>query len=27
LRFIIIYGFIELICLWVILYANGYELK
>jgi hypothetical protein len=25
--FIIIYGFVELICVWVILYANGYELK
>jgi hypothetical protein len=24
---IIIYGFVELICVWVILYANGYELK
>jgi hypothetical protein len=27
LRFIIIYGFVKLICVWVILYANGYELK
>jgi hypothetical protein len=27
LGFIIIYGFVELICVWVILYANGYELK
>jgi hypothetical protein len=25
--FIIIYGFVDLICVWVILYANGYELK
>jgi hypothetical protein len=27
LGFIIIYGFVELICVWVILYANRYELK
>jgi hypothetical protein len=27
LGFIIIYGFVELICVWVILYTNGYELK
>jgi hypothetical protein len=27
LGFIIIYWFVELICVWVILYANGYELK
>jgi hypothetical protein len=24
LGFIIIYGFVELICVWVILYANDY---
>jgi hypothetical protein len=27
LGFIIIYGFVELTCAWVILYVNGYELK
>jgi hypothetical protein len=27
LGFIIIYEFVESICVWVILYANGYELK
>ena len=27
LGFIIIYGFVELICVWIILYANRYEMK
>jgi len=27
LEFMIIYGFVKLICVWIILYAYEYELK